>query len=223
MKIGIFGGTFNPIHQGHLAIADDVRRAIPLDEILFIPAGMPPHKNEHEVVPAHHRLEMVRLAIMGHSHFKVSDMEIRRPGKSYTIQTVEELWRTHSVDVQWYLLLGTDAFLDFPSWRDPDRIMSFCNIVVVSRPGFRFRDLERLPYLKESVPEQLGRLDQKQQDPYEVPLTPATRLILIQVSPWEVSATEIRNHLSGGKRKRNLLPGSVESYIITNNLYNQPR
>ncbi len=219
MKIGIFGGTFNPIHQGHLSIAEEVRSAIPLDKVLFIPAGDPPHKKDQEVVPARHRLEMVRLAIKDYPHFEVSEMEIRRAGKSYTVETVGALKKSYPAETRWFFILGLDAFIDFPSWREPDRLLTLCHFVVVSRPGFRFRELERLPFLPSADPGQLTRLDEGKEGRHRLVLSPSTHLILLRVGSWEVSATEIRSHLSGGKRRRNLLPRSVESYIMSHQLY----
>ena len=219
MKIGIFGGTFNPIHQGHLAIAEEVRSAVRLEKILFIPAGDPPHKKDQEVVPARHRLEMVRLAIQNCPHFEISEMEIQRTGKSYTVETVEALKTAYPTDTEWFLILGLDAFLDFPLWREPDRLLTLCHFIVVSRPGFHFRELRRLPFLQSADPGQLTRLDEGRGDSHRLALSPYTRLILLRVGSWEVSATGIRSHLSGGKRRRNLLPRSVESYIMSHQLY----
>ena len=219
MKLGIFGGTFNPIHQGHLSIADEVRKALRLSKVLFIPAGDPPHKKARQMLTARHRLAMVKLAVKNHRHFEAEDLEVHRPGKSYTIQTVKTLKKTYPPDTEWYLILGLDAFLDFPTWREAHLLTTLCRFVVVSRPGFRFRDLRRLSFLKEADPEQLTRLDQNAIDRFELSLSPSTRLILLRVNPWEVSATDIRNHFWGIKRKRNLLPRSVESYIMTHHLY----
>jgi nicotinate-nucleotide adenylyltransferase len=219
MKIGIFGGTFNPVHQGHLAIAEEVRSAVHLEKILFIPAGDPPHKNNREVIPAHHRLEMVRLAIKDDPHFEISELEIQRPGKSYTVETLAALKAAYPSGTEWFLILGLDAFLDFPAWREPDRLLTLCHFIVVSRPGFRFRELLRLPFLQSTDPVPLTRLDEQKEDRYRLSLGPSTQLILLRVGSWEISATEIRSHLSGGKRRRNLLPPSVESYIMFHHLY----
>jgi nicotinate-nucleotide adenylyltransferase len=223
MKIGLFGGTFNPIHRGHLAIAKDVLAALSLDKILFIPTGHPPHKADREVIPAEHRLEMVRLAVRGRPAFEVSDLEVLRSGKSYTIQTVEDLRKDVSDGRHWYLIMGLDAFLDFPKWREPDRLASLCHLVVVSRPGLTFRGLAGHPFVKEADPGELDRLDGRRLDRYELELTSATRLILLCVSDWDISATEIRNHLSGKNRKTDLLPEAVESYIMKHRLYIHPK
>ena len=218
-QIGIFGGTFNPIHQGHLAIAEDVLKTVGLDRILFIPAGRPPHKKGHKILPPGHRLEMVRLAVQDHPGFEVSDLEVGRSGKSFTIDTVESLEKSHPKGTRFYLILGLDAFLDFSSWRAEKELRSRCHFIVVSRPGFRFADLGRLPFLKGVSPESLRELDAGGRLRHDHPLSPRTQMILVRVTARDISATEIRSHLSGGKRLKNLLPPPVESYIIRQDLY----
>lgn len=219
LRVGIFGGTFNPIHRGHLAIAEEVRKAVGLDRILLIPAGRPPHKTGQMIPSAKHRLEMVRLAVRGHPDLGVSDLEVRRRGKSYTIDTVKTLERNYPQGTEFFLILGLDAFLDFSTWRSPDELKARCHLVVVSRPGFLFADLIRSNDLRRPDQKPLRALDRGRRDRYDLPLTPATRLILIRVKAHDVSATQIRDHLSGGKRLKNLLPPLVESYIIKNHLY----
>ena len=218
-RIGIFGGTFNPVHQGHLAIAEEVKKTLGLDRILLIPAGRPPHKKDRRLLPAKHRLEMVRLAVRGHPGLEVSDLEIARPGKSYTIETVKVLERTFPDGTEFYLILGLDAFMEFFTWRSPEALMARCHIVVVYRPGFRFSDLARLDFPGRWDPRPLDELDKGLRALYERPLFHATRLILMHVRAHDVSATQIRDHLSGGKRLKNLLPPLVESYIIDHNFY----
>jgi nicotinate-nucleotide adenylyltransferase len=219
LRIGIFGGTFNPVHEGHLAIAEAVRRSLRLDRVLFIPAGRPPHKKGRKILPARHRLEMVRLAVQAHAGLEVSEMEIRRPGKSYTIETVKELERQYAKGTRFYLILGLDAFLEIFTWRSPEELLSRCNMVVVSRPGYRFSDLAQLDFLKPLDSPALNALDKGRRSRYDQRLGPDTRLILIRVPPHKVSATQIRDHLSGGKRLKNLLPPLVESYIIDHKFY----
>jgi len=219
LHVGIFGGTFNPIHRGHLAIAEEVRKAIGLDRVLLIPAGRPPHKTGQKIPPAKHRLEMVRLSVRGHPDLEVSDLEVRRRGKSYTIETVKALQRIYPKGTEFYLILGLDAFMEFPTWHLPDALKARCHLVVVSRPGFLFADLIRLDFLSKTDPKPLRELDRGRRVRHELPLTPYTRLVLIRVKAHDVSATQIRDHLSGGKRLKNLLPPLVESYIIKNHLY----
>nr|MBI3614776.1 nicotinate (nicotinamide) nucleotide adenylyltransferase [Nitrospirota bacterium] len=219
MRVGIFGGTFNPIHQGHLAIAEEVLKTVGLDWVLLIPAGRPPHKKGRKVLPAKHRLEMTRLAVQGHARMEASDLEITRRGKSYTIETVKALERNYPKGTEFYLILGLDAFLQFSTWRSPEELMARCHIVVVSRPGYRFSDLSRLDFLGRPDPASLNELDAGRRFLQEIPLSAGTRLILFRVTAHDVSATQIRDHLSGGKRLKNLLPPLVESYIMNHSLY----
>jgi len=219
LQIGIFGGTFNPVHEGHLAIAEEVRKTLGLDCVLFIPAGRPPHKRGRKILPSRHRLEMVRLAVRDHIGLDVSELEIRRPGKSYTIETVKQLERQYPKGTRFYLILGLDAFLDISTWRSPNDLLSRCNAIVVSRPGYRFSDLSKLDFLGAINRVALNELDKGRRSRYEYRLPSQSRLILLHVTPHNVSATQIRDHLSGGKRLKNLLPPLVESYIIDHKFY----
>ena len=145
MKIGIFGGTFNPIHYGHLRAAEEVRTMFGLERIFFIPSGNPPLKRK-DLAEAKHRYKMVRMAVRGNPYFEVLDIECNRPGKSYTVNTLELLLKKYT-DVDFYFMVGIDAFLDIPNWREPEKIMSLTNFIVLSRPGNNFEDLLGSPYL----------------------------------------------------------------------------
>lgn len=221
MKIGIFGGTFNPIHQGHLAIAEEVSKALELDRVLLIPANHPPHKPGGGIVAAAHRLEMVRLAVEGRPELEACDLEIHRPGHSYTIDTLKSLEQEFPPDTEFFLIMGLDAFLEFPSWREEETIRGRCHIVVVSRPGFRYSDLLRMKFLRGMDRPALEGLDAGRQARYDFPLSPATTLILIRVTAYDVSATQIRAHVLGKKRLKNLLPPQVESYIMRHRFYSR--
>ncbi len=216
-RLGVLGGTFDPIHLGHLALADEVCTHLNLDRVIFVPAGVPPHKSA-PLLNAHHRLELVRLAVGSDPRFEVSEVEIGRAGPSYMIDTLETLQRERP-QAEWFLILGLDAFLPFESWRAPERISAIAHLVVVSRPGCRFRDLEGGAYTRAVPTAVLDRLDQGQERPFDFPLASGRRLILMPVTPHDVSATAIRAFLSGHERRRNLLPAVVESYIIGHNLY----
>lgn len=219
MRIGVLGGTFNPVHRGHIAIAEEVLDSLPLDRILLVPAGNPPLKKQEDVVSAKHRLEMIRLAVGDHPRLEIWDGETRRAGRSFTVDTMEELERTFPPGGEWFFIMGLDAFAGFQDWHDPKRLSSLCHLVVVSRPGVRFRELAGHPFVHDADPSELARLDDGLSRRYELSLSGESRLILLRVTPWEVSATAIRNHLSGRIRQRNLLPPRVESYIIKNELY----
>ncbi len=147
MRLGLLGGSFNPVHNGHLAIARQTREALGLDQILFIPTSHPPHKPNGSLAPAQDRYEMVRLAIASDPSLAISDVEIRRPGKSYSIDTIRLLQQEYGAQTQLFFLIGLDAFLDFPSWREPLTLLELCPFVVLSRPGLSFRSLSTVALL----------------------------------------------------------------------------
>ncbi|MBS1128005.1 MAG: nadD, partial [Nitrospirae bacterium] len=139
-RLGILGGTFNPIHLGHLAAAEEVRDRLKFEKVMFIPSFLPPHKSEEDMPSAVQRQEMVRLAIKGNPHFTVSDMEIKRGGRSYTIDTIEALRQAHT-GPDLYFITGLDSFLEIRTWKEWQRLMELCSFVVLSREGCRFRDI----------------------------------------------------------------------------------
>lgn len=145
MKIGVLGGTFNPIHLGHLILAEEVRQKIGLNKVIFVPANFPPHKDNGEIISASHRLMMLRLAIKGNSYFSVSDIEIKKGGRSYTIDTIKEFKKIYSGD-ELFFLIGSDLFKYLNEWKDLERIISLVKLIVATRPGF---PLDNLPdYMK---------------------------------------------------------------------------
>jgi nicotinate-nucleotide adenylyltransferase len=217
LKVGVFGGTFNPIHYGHLRAAEEVRERLGFDKILFIPSGKPPLKTK-DIALAAHRFEMARLAILDNPFFEISDIEIQRTGKSYTVNTIEELKKARpSLEV--YLILGIDAFLDIPNWRHPERLIALANFVIISRPGSRFADLRLSPYLQKINRQALKRIDDAEEDACMVALEIRREAVLLRITPMEISATDIRNVLKDGKSIKYLLPAEVQSYIIKNKLY----
>ena len=140
-KIGIMGGTFDPIHVGHLITAEVVRADFGLDEILFIPAGIPPHKESQKLAKATDRLAMTEIAVAGNPHFRVTDIELKRQGKSYTIDTIEELQRQLGYGVKLYFITGADAMNDLYSWHRPQELLHLCEFIVVTRQGVEFDQL----------------------------------------------------------------------------------
>lgn len=214
-RLGIFGGTFNPVHYGHLAAAEVVRDRLRLDRILFIPTFIPPHKDE-ELPSAVQRLEMVRLAISGNQHFKVSDIEIKRGGRSYTIDTITELHQ-HYAGAEFFFITGVDSFLEIKTWKDWERLLSRCTFVVLSRDGYQFRDLDRLG-LFGSVATELAGLDGRRSE--QVKLTAGDASVLLERIPfYEISSTDIRERVRRGRSIKYCLPDPVEHYIIENKLY----
>lgn len=218
LRLGLFGGSFNPIHTGHLTIARQTREALELDQILFIPTGDPPHKPDGSLAPAHHRLEMVRLAIGSDPTFAVSDVEFRRPGKSYTIETIRLLQRSYGPRAQLFFLIGLDAFLDIQSWREPAALLILCSFVVLPRPGTSFQALSALTLLPPLSQTSLEDLDHGRIPKLDVPIG-AQRLICLRLPPCDISASDIRKRITDGRPVANLLPPLVESYIIHHHLY----
>jgi nicotinate-nucleotide adenylyltransferase len=222
VRLGLLGGSFNPVHNGHLAIAHQTREAFGLDKILFIPTSHPPHKPNGSLAPARDRYEMVRLAIASDPSLAISDVEIRRPGKSYSIDTIRLLQQEYGVHTQLFFLIGLDAFLDFPSWRDPRALLQLCSFVVLSRPGLSFCSLSAVSLLPPVPSSSLMDLDAGRISRIEVPLGDQ-RLTCLRLPPCTVSASDIRVRIRQGLPLANLLPPLVESYILRHHLYQEER
>jgi nicotinate-nucleotide adenylyltransferase len=200
MKLGILGGTYDPPHLGHLAMAEAARKALDLAEVILIPAGQPMSKTSGKVTPASHRLAMVRLAVAGRLGLKVCDMEIRRSGPSYTVDTLAELWKKSRGKDDFYFILGLDSLAQLPAWRDPARIVALCHLVTVPRPGWRrpgLKDLEK------KVPGISGRV------------------IFLDKPRLDISATRIRELAAAGKPLDKLVPEAVANYIRANKIYRE--
>jgi nicotinate-nucleotide adenylyltransferase len=216
VKIGIFGGTFNPIHYGHLRAAEEVREKFHLAKIIFIPSKSPPLKT-HELIESEHRYKMTELALSGNGFFEISDIEFKRPGKSFTVQTLEELRRIfHDMDL--YFILGIDSFLEIPTWWQPEKLMSLIDFIIIARPSFRFVDLLLSPYIN-AQRNDLEKLDKEELESYSTTLKSKRVVIALKIPLLDISATEIRKRIREGKSIKYLLPESVESYIIANKLY----
>jgi len=216
MKLGIFGGTFNPIHYGHLRAAEEVRDKLGLYKIVFVPSGNPPLKDK-ELADAKHRYKMVRLATFKNRSFAVSDIEYKKKRKSYSINTLKKLQHIYP-DAKLYFMLGIDAFLDIPNWWQPDRLIKITDFIVVSRPSFKFTDLSLSPYLKADK-NILKRLDTSKSGYYKTRLKNGRDIIMLRLTPIGIAATEIRKLIKHEKSIKYLLPEEVESYIISNKLF----
>ena len=196
-KVGLFGGTFDPIHKGHLAAAAAVRDRLHLAKVLFIPAGQPWLKEGRRITPAEQRLEMVKLAIAGKPYFEASTIEIERPGATYTVDTLSEILKSMG-SVEIYVIIGMDTLKDFPRWKDPARLLKLGYLVAVPRPGYARPDTElmavMLPDLKE-------------------------RLVMLDGPEIDISATEIRQRIAAGRTFADLVPAKVAEYIKKKGLY----
>lgn len=213
MKIGIFGGTFDPIHWGHLRSAEEVSETFGLDCVYFIPASIPPHKRGQTHTPARDRLRMVRLAVARNPRFKVSTIEIRRPGVSYSIDTVREFARGLQPTDSLYFIIGLDAFREIGTWKNYQNIFPLCHFIVTSRPGSKRSDpLEGTGIaVKKLFCYDFKRRNYRHRS--------GTRVHFIELTDIAISASEIRALVRQGKSIRYLGPSSVEKYIKRRGLY----
>ena len=198
MKIGVLGGTFDPVHRGHILIAEEAREALGLSEVLAMPAGRPMMKLNEHVATAEHRLAMLRLAVDGIPWIKASTMEIERPGPSYTAETVTALREGLVTDDEIYFIIGWDNLEHFPEWREPERIISKCKLAAVPRPGFTRPDIRALEKCVPGITDRLVLLDK--------PLT-------------DISSTDIREKAAKGEFIGDLVPDPVADYIKEHKLY----
>jgi nicotinate-nucleotide adenylyltransferase len=215
-RLGILGGTFNPIHFGHLAAAEEVRERLKLDRILFIPSFIPPHKREEIVPHADLRMEMVRLATKGNPFFEPSEIEIDRGGRSYTIDTVGAL-RMIFPGSDLYFITGLDSFLEIQTWHDWERLLTLSNFVVISRPGYQFSDLAKIGFMK-SAERELAKLDRGELQ--RAVVRSSSFIIHLEMIPlFDISSTDIRKRVKAGMSIKYLLPDAIETFIIANKLY----
>ncbi|MBN2645739.1 MAG: nicotinate-nucleotide adenylyltransferase [Desulfuromonadaceae bacterium] len=212
MRTGIFGGSFDPIHRGHLTIAHEMMRSCELDRILFIPAPAPPHKTRQKLTPFHHRLAMTRLAVADCPAFSVSDLEAQRQGKSYSIDTLRQLHRHHPED-EFFLLIGMDSFLAFDSWKNYADFFPLCHLVVALRPGSSFEPQSgRLPVALAPhfcYDSQLGAYRHAS----------GNRLFFLEETFCPVSSTEVRQRLKEHRSVADMIPAGVLDYIVRYHLY----
>jgi nicotinate-nucleotide adenylyltransferase len=199
MRIGIFGGTFDPVHLGHLILAEQCRAQAHLDRVWFIPAAHPPHKSGHGLTRFEQRCEMLELATAGHPNFRVERLEKDLPPPSYTSETLKELCRLHPQD-QFYLMMGSDGLPDLPGWHEPLQVIDRVGLIVVPRPGVMLWTGERLATA-------LG-LEEK-----------AVRLQFVACPLIEISSRELRRAIADGMSIRYMVPRAVEEYIRDRKLY----
>ncbi|MBI5378800.1 MAG: nicotinate (nicotinamide) nucleotide adenylyltransferase [Nitrospirae bacterium] len=218
MRLGLLGGTFNPIHYGHLRAAEEVRERRALDRVLFVPAALPPHRDEPEIAPRH-RLEMTRLAVDTNPFFEASSTEIAMPGPSYSVRTVRALLEERQGADEFFFITGTDAFREITVWHQWEVLLTLCHFVVVTRPGAPFAALAGLPLLQRVPPETLGALDKGEQHSARCPLDGGRVLFLEAIPPFPLSSTAIRERIRAGLSIKYYLPEPVESYIIAQGLY----
>ena len=192
MRIGILGGTFNPVHYGHLAAAAEVIPGFDLDKVIFVPSFIPPHKNDPDIAPSEDRFQMCFLATQSHPFFSVSSLELARGGKSYSIETVKEFLNIYGRDSRLYFIVGADAIREISTWKDKEELLQLCDFIVVSRPGFPTEGID-----KQAL----------------------ERTHLIEVPALDISSTEICRRVREGRNIKYLVPEKVEEYIYKHKLY----
>lgn len=197
-RIGILGGTFDPIHVGHLMTAEAVRDEFGLDKVIFVPAAVPPHKMDQQVTEARHRYLMTVLATNSNPHFDVSSIEMDRPGPSYTIDTIYELKRQYGENTDLFFITGADAIAEIPTWDRIEELLGLCQFIAAARPGF-------LPNV-DNIREYFGELG-------------SARIHRLETPELEISSTNIRDRVERGFSIKYIVPSAVENYIYKEGLY----
>ena len=218
MRLGILGGTFNPIHLGHLRLAEELTETLALDRILFVPAGQPPLRPPGSVLPALHRYTMIALGTAGKPRFVLSDVECRRPGPSYSVDTLEEIHAALGGSARLFVILGSDAFLTFPQWREPQRLTKHAALVLVPRGA-----VELNPGAAEvtAINALLGHPRWLTAAGHGVPAPEPGDVLVARVTSLPISAREIRRRIRAGEPIRGMVPAFVEEYIQKHGLYRE--
>ena len=198
-RIGVIGGTFDPIHYGHLAAAEEARVRVNLEKVLFSVAGLPPHKLDEEVTPAEHRLAMVQLGIFSNPDFELSRVDVDRSGPSYTVDTISILQEQWGQGTEMFFILGLDSLVEVPTWHQPERLIQLCHLVAVARPGFEV-DMRQL---EDSVPGISSRVE------------------IIGMPEVDISSSDLQQRVREGLPIRYQVPEEVERYIREHRLYQQ--
>ena len=196
-RLGIFGGTFDPIHHGHMVAAEEARYQLSLDQVLFVPAGRPPHKPTRPISPVHHRVGMIELAIAAKPGFALSRVDVARPGLCYTVETLELLRAEWGPKPTFYFVVGADSLADMPTWYQPQRLIELCELAVATRTGAEI-DLARL---EEQLP---GIRD---------------RIHRVPIPLLEISSSDLRARVRAERPISYLLPPAVEAYVLEHGLY----
>ncbi|MDD5168202.1 MAG: nicotinate-nucleotide adenylyltransferase [Syntrophales bacterium] len=213
MKWAVFGGTFDPVHLGHLRCAEEILELFHLDRVVFIPASRPPHKPDEEITPFYHRERMIKLAIEGNSSFSMSDVEDKREGKSYSVETVEYILDRRIENLELYFITGQDAFHDIRLWKSWDKILLMCNFVVMTRPGYENKGLDTI-----LTPEFAAKFVYRpEEDGFKGPT--GHFIYFRTVTFLDIASSGIRQRVREGRSITYLTPEPVRRYIINKGLY----
>ncbi len=199
-SLGILGGTFNPIHYGHIVAAECARDACHLDRVVFVPAARPPHKSLDEVLDSQHRFEMVQMAVQDNPNFAVSALELKRQGLSYTVETIAS-YQEEFPGAKIYFIIGVDALLLINTWKDVERLATLCSFIVVTRPGYQ--------------------LSHEEEHFCEIPESVWKKILVVAIPGLYISSSDIRQRVAKGQTIKYLLPPAIEEYILKNDLYRE--
>ena len=209
-RLGVFGGTFDPVHYGHLDAVSAARAALALEEIVFVPSKDPPHRSVRPHASEHHRLALVALAINGHDGYRVSDTELIRDGRSYTVETLRQLHEAGWAAWQIFFIIGTDAFAEIAAWREFATVFDLAHFVVIARPG------TTIEAAVTNTPELRPRVRPASQS---FANGPATGIFIVETTTRDVSSTLIRERLVNGRGIDDLVPSAVARHIVAHHLY----
>ncbi len=213
----MYGGTFDPVHNGHIEIARRIVRNFKLDQLLFIPAGRPPHKRHETISDAYHRYAMAVLATIDDPRLLVSTIEIEAPDKPYTFQTVEKVREQYGEQAESFFIMGADSFMELETWREPERLLASVNIIVAARPGDEI-NLSRLPeYVKTRIVDLRGQHGQVRETPEGG--EKRTKCFLTDYVEVDISSTQIRRMVGEGRSIKGLVSPAVADYIEKYKLY----
>ena len=215
MRIGLFGGTFNPVHLGHLRSAEEVRESFQLQQVFFIPSANPPHKEGKDIISSIHRIEMVRLAVEECPGFSVSDIEMERPGKSYSIETIDHFNELYGPGSMLFFIMGMDAFADIVTWKDYRGLFSRCNFVITTRPGYAIMDLKTI--LSPDLVSEFSLVPEENRFVHISKFSVYFR----EVTSLTISSSCIRERVKENTSVRFLAPDKIIEYIKTQGLYKE--
>lgn len=213
-KIGLFGGTFNPIHSGHIKAAEVVQEIFSLDKVLLIPSFIPPHKESEQIVSPEHRFKMVELAVENSAYFAASPIEIEERGTSYSIVTLQKI-RTIFREALFFFILGVDAFLEIDTWKNHDLVLEQCEFVVISRKGYNLRDAKNV--LDRKYVSKVFELSGTEK--IRETLNLSYKIFLLSFDALDVASTDIRERRRKNKSIAQMVPKPVADYIFENKLY----
>jgi len=219
-RLGVFGGVFDPVHRGHILVAEAALSELALDSVLFLPAGKPPHKGR-AVASAEHRLRMLEIALKNRQGFSLSDIELSKPETSFSVHTLEELRRTYP-RAELFFIIGADAFLDLETWYRPRHVLELAHLVVVFRPPWKDESVLKSPFIRPGTSSRISSMSRVALEITEMRSVVDSRIYFLPGPRCDMSSSRIRTLLAAGENIEELLPEGVQSYILSNKLYQFP-